>query len=257
MSASISAPDVSTAWVEAVQHLIARPDRHRSNLVVSIENPTSEIDGVRRELERFGASEQDRGKPIPAIHSVAGTIFPKGLYKPNAEAPDQHLYQLERKIRHVVRKHDKNRRGTYFERFVAYPVGQGEPVNQLDRVVRKLRRSAELGHRNGNMFELAAYHPRHDTNPEGFPCLSHLSVTLHRGRLDGAAIYRNHHFLSRAYGNYLGLGEILQFLAAESGFQLGELVCVSSHAELEVSKHGRGRVGALVERCQKALKESK
>lgn len=255
MSVLVRGANVSQAWLAAVEHLFAQPGQRDSNLAVAIDDPTAELGDFRRELDAFARSEGERGRPIPAIHSVAGTIFPSGLYKQHADAPAEHLYEMERLIRHVVRKHSQNRRGTYFERFVAYPLADGEAVNQLDRVLIKLKRAAELGQRNGNKFELAAFHPGRDTNPEGFPCLSHISITLRDGRLDATAVYRNHHFVSRAYGNYLGIGEVMRFLATESGFPVGELLCVSSHAYLEVQKHGRARVEALMQRCAAALED--
>jgi thymidylate synthase len=249
MSFLVRGPDVSRAWLAAVQYLSAQPGNQCSNLAVSIDDPTTEVADLRQQLDAFAEAEGLRGYAVPAIHSVAGTIFPSGLYRPDAQAPAEHLYEMERLIRHVVRKHKENRRGTYFERLVAYPLADGSEVNQLDSVLKKLRRAAELGKRNGNKFELATFHPSRDTNPTAFPCLSHISITLQDGRLDGTAVYRNQYFLARAYGNYLGLGDVLRFLATESGFAMGELLCVSSHAYLEVQEHGRARVEELLQRC--------
>jgi thymidylate synthase len=249
MSVLVRGADVSRAWLATVQHLFAQPGEQCSNLAVSIDNPTAEVADLRQELDAFAEAEGRRGQAVPAIQSVAGTIFPSALYRPNAKAPAEHLYEMERLIRHVIRKHKENKRGTYFERLVAYPLADGSQVNQLDHVLKKLQRAAELGHRNGNRFELATFHPGRDTNPRAFPCLSHISITLQEGRLDCAAVYRNQYFLARAYGNYLGIGEVLKFLAAESGFAVGELLCVSSHAYLEVQEHGRARVEELMHRC--------
>jgi thymidylate synthase len=253
MSVLISGADVSRAWLAAVLELLGQPGAQRSNLAVSIDDPTSEVADIREKLNTFAEAAGRRGQAVPGIHSVAGTIFPSGLYRPNAKAPAEHLYEMERLIRHVVRSHKQNRRGTYFERLVAYPLANGSEVNQLDRVLKKLQRAAELGQRNGNKFELATFHPGRDTNPTAFPCLSHISITLQDGRLDGTAVYRNQYFLARAYGNYLGLGDVLRFLATESGFAVGELLCVSSHAYLEVQEHGRARVEELTQQCASVL----
>jgi hypothetical protein len=62
-------------------------------------------------------------------------------------------------------------------------------------------------------------------------------------------VYRNQYFLARAYGNYLGLGEVLRFLTTESSFAVGELLCVASHAYLEIGEYGRQRVEDLIRRC--------
>jgi hypothetical protein len=47
------------------------------------------------------------------------------------------------------------------------------------------------------------------------------------------AMYRRHHYLARAYGNFLGLARLLNFLAHESGNEVGEMLVVGTHAEVE------------------------
>jgi hypothetical protein len=48
--------------------------------------------------------------------------------------------------------------------------------------------------------------------------------------IDLVAVYRNHDFLKKALGNYIGLGQLLQFIAAESDKKPGRVVCHSVHA---------------------------
>ena len=55
---------------------------------------------------------------------------------------------------------------------------------------------------------------------------SHLSFSLLHGAVSLLAIYRSQDFISWAYGNYLGLGRVLQFVAHESGFPAGDYVRV-------------------------------
>lgn len=50
------------------------------------------------------------------------------------------------------------------------------------------------------------------------------------------AVYRNHDFLERAYGNYWGLCNLLNFIANEVGATPGPLTCVSSHAYVDKKK---------------------
>jgi hypothetical protein len=47
------------------------------------------------------------------------------------------------------------------------------------------------------------------------------------------AVYRNHDFLQKAYGNYWALCNLLCFLAKETNTIAGPLTCVSSHAYVE------------------------
>ncbi len=249
MTAFVSGPDVSSAWLAAVRHLLEEPGEQCSNLGVAIAHPTVERANVRAELEAFAADARRRGLDTPQIDTVAGTIFQTSFYRPGAADPEAHLYELERRIRKVVRRHKQNQKGTYFERLVAYPLADGQEFNQLHHVLGRLRGVASRGERNGNRFELAIFHPQRDPYPFGFPCLSHISLTLRDGVLDATALYRNQYFLDRAYGNYVGIGEVLRFLATESGFAVGELLCVASHAKLEAKDYGRARVSDLVDRC--------
>lgn len=249
MTAWVYGPDVSSAWLAAVSHLLKEPGGQCSNLGVAIGDPTAEHADVRAELDAFAANARRTGKDMPRIDSVAGTIFQTSFYRPGTVDPEGHLYELERRIRKVVRRHPQNRRGTYFERLVAYPLRDDHEFNQLHHVLGRLQSAASHGRRNGNQFELSIFHPERDSYPVGFPCLSHISITLREGVLDATALYRNQYFLDRAYGNYLGIGEVLRFLATESGYAVGELLCVASHASLEAAKYGRARVTEFTERC--------
>lgn len=256
MTTLVSGENVSSAWLAAVSHLLGEPTADCSNLAVAIRNPTLEVGGIRRELEAFREEALREGRKVPpAVDSVAGTIFPAAFYRTSARDPEAHLYEMERKIRHVVRKHPQNRHGTYFERLVAYPVADEREFNQLHHVLERLRSAVRNGRRKGNQFELSLFHPERDPYPVGFPCLSHVSVTLRAGVLDATAIYRNQYYVERAYGNFIGLGNLLRFLATESGFATGELLCVASHAELELSSYGKGRVKSLVDRCSALVEE--
>lgn len=254
MGTWIEAPDVSTAWLAGAERLLLAGG-HESNLAVRILEPLREREAIRRLVEEFGARRRRGRGTWMEIRTVAETIFPSSFYRRAASNPERHLYELERRTRRVVRRHPANRRGTYFQRLVAYPGENGEEVNQLETVVAKLRRAAELGRRNGNAYELVIFHPQRDRNPIGFPCLSYVSVTLNEGRLDATAMYRNQYLLERAYGNYIGLGRLQHFLASESGFEVGELMCVASHVRLEIERYGQRRIASLIADCRRTLEE--
>jgi thymidylate synthase len=155
---------------------------------------------------------------------------------------------------------------------VAWPKGDGSEVNQLDRGIERLISQRKAGRRVAHISEiglgtatevengdlavgLPVYVPGRDNSIMGFPCLSHISLTLSDGRVHMTAVYRNHEFIRRAYGNYLGLGRLLAFVARESGWEVGGLVCISSHADAEVGKRrgfGKGSLEKLVADCGKA-----
>lgn len=271
--ADVHCSDVSTAWLTALERVVDAGGRW-PNLVVRIDDPVAEDACVRVAVDAFIDRRRQRSLGPWPVETVANTLFPRPLYRPGAPDPAGHLYRLERTRRRVRRR--CNPRGDYFERMVAWP-GVDGPVNQLDAVIRRLTKHREAGRRNGTPYEIALAHPEfdaapsvvggdaeaataslqiyapgRDNSPLGFPCLSHVSLSLFDGRLHAAAVYRNHHFLSRAYGNYLGLGRLAAFVAEQSGVGLGSLVCVSSTADAEYVKYGKRAVTELVTCCRAA-----
>lgn len=257
MGAAIVGHNVSRAWLSALEFL-QRQGRDVVNLAVTIEQPLGEDVRIRAVLDRFIADRRKRNsrQSVELVSTVANTIFPHSLYLPRLGPHARtHLYEMSEIARSVSRR--RNRRGTYFERLVAWPLEQAT-VNQLEKVIVRIRNTQERGRDTQNALELSlteprdndtalsertsalpVYSPGRDNNVMGFPCLSHISLSLMDGRLHMTALYRNHEFVRRAYGNYLGLGRLLGFLARESGTEVGELLCVSSHADPEIG-HGAG-----------------
>lgn len=50
-----------------------------------------------------------------------------------------------------------------------------------------------------------------DRRRRGGPFLAHVSLTSVDGSLHLAALHRRHHYLARAYGNFLGLARLRNF----------------------------------------------
>ena len=82
-----------------------------------------------------------------------------------------------------------------------------------------------------------------------FPALSHISFTLKQGKLNLAAMYRNQHFFRKAYGNYVGLSGLMRFLCTEAGCEMGELLCIATHADAEL---GVVKLRQLIEACHES-----
>lgn len=274
MAVHVDEHDLSSAWVTAFDRLLAC-DGELVNLVVTVRSPRTTIEVVTDEVADFLASRRRENagtrNRVELLSSVANTIFPQSLYR---QGDRERLYRLEEEAWAVDRR--RNPRGTYFRRMVAYPVstsGADQSVNQLERVVRKLAAIRRRGNRTANMFEVgvvdvsdqdagdqvAIHSPLKDTSEYGFPCLSHVSFTLADGQLHLTALYRNHGFVRRAYGNYLGLSRLLDFVATEAGWPAGELTCVSTHADAEIHKgrgFGKSALRAFAGRCKALLVEA-
>lgn len=277
MAAMIDERNLSTAWLAALEFLL-RGDGTGTNLMVVIREPVVEDSAIRRTLDAFIGT---RASVFP-IATVANTIFPQSLYLEHlGSKAREHLYAMHAQRRQVMLRHPASKWGTYFDRLVAWPDPRGE-INQLERTIERLRMQlcrnnplssayelgvsavgdddveSEAGSHSPDCgtAELHIHLPGHDRRVRGGPCLSHLSLTLTGGRLHLSALYRNQHFIKRAYGNYLGLSRLLAFLCREVGCPMGEIACLATHADAEVGAEGglgKGALTALVRGARAAV----
>jgi len=260
MAIFIHGPNVSVAWVQGLEALLEL-DGETVNFTVAIDAPTTELPAIRGEVDSFIDERRRTKTGIQRISTVANTIFPQSLYVERLGIDaETHLYEMERRSRPVTRR--RNSRGNYFERMVAWPGADGQTFNQLDQAITRLRRLREAGHQRGNQFEVGLATPAdeaiampvavpgRDRQTIGFPCLSHVSLSLQKGVVHMSALYRNHEFLERAYGNYVGLGRLLRFVAHQSGWPVGELTCVS--ASVTLGRFSKRSLNDLLKACQSA-----
>jgi hypothetical protein len=263
---AIEEASLSFAWCRAVEHLLSQPWGKAVNVVVGF-STIDEDPGIRRAVDAF-LEQTAAAKPrenVLAVESVASTLFPQSWYVPGrADEPRQHLYRMQAKAARVHRRiSGPQERETYFDRLVAYPSASGETVNQLEAQV--LRLQGELTHvgPKSSAYELGVcapgdlriQQPGRDRLMLGFPCLSHISLTLHNGAVHLTALYRNQGFLRKAYGNYVGLARLARFFAIEVGVGVGEIVCVASHADAELGVAGKRVLEALLGDCDAAATE--
>jgi hypothetical protein len=263
---TISSDNVSHAWLEAVEYLIDAGGK-AVHLAVAIERPADpEVDSVRGVLDDFVTQHRAGGDRIWPVTTVANTLFPSAFYRPGRENARDRLYELHAKAQRLQeRMRDPE---NYFNRLVAYPTPDGEQFNQLEFIVDRLikQRRPRKGGRGGALSsayelglgvpadgDLRIQAPGQDRNTMSFPCLSHVSLTLERDTLYLAALYRNQHFIDRAYGNYLGLARLAGFIANEAGVELGEIVCLATHADLQFGDYGKGRIQALASAARAAV----
>ena len=225
----VRARTVSEAWLRAVELVNARPDRSAYHLVVRIERPGEEIEGIRRLADQLLLDLS-----LPLVETVRNTIFPA----PTADrfSEPARLAKHYRIHYPAYRRFKGNKRGTYFGRLVALPDGNGGVVDQLTNVVSKLRERRRMSSR----YELNIYLAREDRNVAmGFPCMSNCAMHLDKGVLHLAASYRNQYLIERGYGNYLGLGQLLQYVSHATGLQAGELLIIAGHADVDHANKGQ------------------
>lgn len=254
--------NLSDAWLRAIDHL-RKVGGTATNFCVAFSD-YSEERSTRKVLDDFiadyRAEGQTKGEMYP-VSTVASTIFPTAFYRwgsPGAESR-RRLYDLHERTMRVERR--MRVKDNYFNRLVSWPSSDG-PLNQLEALVLKLTSQVKARSPKSSWYEVGVEHPEfdvplpggdvrvqspeHDKSLMGFPCLSHLSFTLVGGELHLTAVYRNQHFIARAYGNYVGLARLVKFVADESGCTPGEILCVATHADAQLWL-GKAKVGAMLE----------
>lgn len=272
MSEHVSGSNIAEAWVNAFDRLASAKHHEHVNFTVTIENPGLELSGVRRRLDRAVADLKAGGARFDkSVHTVANTIFPVSLYR--AGRPDAFYAAVRgsqgRRAPSPTSWGSKG--GTYAGRLVRYPThGKGE-LNQIKRIIEFL--DAEKVYRDRYEISLVSespddaleapavctsastFVPGYDNAVRGGQCLSHISLNVTAGKLSMTALYRHQTFVERAYGNFLGLARLQHFLVQESrrDLEVGELMVVASHAEIESSAASQ-RV-ALLQSCKELLTE--
>jgi thymidylate synthase len=242
---TVSGPDISTAWIRACKALDQPPNRRGYHTVVRIADPIADDPRVRFELDRILESKNKQ-----SVRTVANTIFPAALARA-AKDHDALVARYKKLFPSLKRLHQGNRLGTYFDRLINYP-GPGGSTDQIALIIGRLRQQLETrgpmtACYEANLVDPASDHdgeaftvsapvrvPGVDNNIMQFPCLSHCSFQLDReGRLHLTALYRSQYMIERAYGNYVGLGELLAYIAHNSRLQVGGLTVVAGYAQLD------------------------
>lgn len=243
------APTPVSAWVSAARRL--KSDGNQHGLMLHIENPVGSAPGEDDLVCQVDAFLRDHDKC--SVSTVANTIFPAALDSGNGiEAlTERYMGVFERRM------HRQGEWGRYFQRMVAWPNGSAKnasTVNQLAENIRTLKAMREGNAKFfANVTEIALFDPTRDLRKRmNRQCLSFIELKPERDnddwRLSMMAVYRNHYYVQRTLGNLIGLGRLLQFIARETGFEIGTLTIQSTHACLDPDLR-RSDVINLIEAC--------
>lgn len=248
-------------WLAAARHLNAQRGRQAKNLLLEIQRPMDLTEDDHAVMARV---DEALARKNLTLRTVAGTIFPIAMYKQYGRPG---YYEKYKEM--LERGQKANSWGTYAHRMIERP-GRvpGTTINPLEYLVEKLKAEGQPQRKDKKKvsfvatYELGVADPDEDLQPQadvggdvpiydpacdmrdwlGLPCLSHLSfkrVPCDNGHaVDLTAIYRSHHYCTRALGNLIGLGQLLSFVAKESELNVGTLSCLSTHAELDVQEWG-------------------
>ena len=228
---SIIETSFQTAWLEVVKRLSNNKWKLR-NLIVYIENPTTFCQDFHQKICQFG----NRVGLLP-VKDVAYTIFPHKLYE--TKGNHRKLFESYNRPNGLFARIQSRKPswGSYFRRMTQYETSSGRIENQLKNIIHAIK---TRGNVSTAAYTIIIQKPGGEMiRPLGGPCLNYIAVQLERGNpviLGLLAVYRNHDFLERAYGNYWGLCNLTSFLAEETGATCGPLTCVSSQAYVKGNK---------------------
>lgn len=228
------------AWLEVTKELIISRWTLR-NVAVQIRRPELFCRAVDTQISEF-ASREGLLRP----RHVAYTIFPENLYRIMGSGERTFdAYNRQNGWYERTKKKTPWTWGTYFRRMTHYETGGTAVVNQLERIINAINTRQSV---HGAAYTVVLQKPGPDTTRKmGGPCLNYIAVQMESAIpkvLGLLAVYRNHDFLKRAYGNYWGLCNLLRFLASETNSNCGPLTCVSSRAYVDGKK---AALKALVE----------
>ena len=215
-------------WLSAV-NCISAAGGDAYNVIVDIHNPVHHTEQDRVLIMRV--DQFLRSRNANPISTVANTIFPQDLYRRYGAGAMRTEY---------LRAYDRIRKkgwGRYFERMVRWPGKNGETTDQLADLVERIKNQLRARQTFRNVYEMSLFDPVRDPQRNrNRQCLSFLSFKLDpERRLMLTAMYRNHHYIARALGNFIGLGNLMRYIAAEAGTTVGSLTCVSTHAEIDTA----------------------
>ena len=246
--------DLSLAWGRAIRVTAQCGRTEVAPLVVSITGfdqmgKVSENPKIRAELDALLANQG-----LQTVDTVANTIFPASLWNPAAGR--RVLFERYQLI--VPRLHKtspKNRRGIYFERMISG--GPKGKENQLDFAIstyvsrKGVRRS---------VLQVGVFDPDRDHSAAallGFPCLQHVTFAPTDVGLSVNAFYATQYLVEKAYGNYIGICRLGQFVAHEMQLPLIRMTCFTGIAECEISKSKLSKLLETIDSVASATKEEK
>jgi thymidylate synthase len=250
MSVYITGETSADVWIKVMEHLLSVNGRC-FHLVASIARPTDEFKEITRIVDKLADETGTK-----STMENANAIWPRMM-----APPGQDLTKTMKRIREfaipLIKDANPKHADSYLERLVAWRSRDGgQAVPQLENAIVRMWSEKENTAPKSSAYEIPIVSPGLDAGYMGFPCLSHLSFKLDAvaRKIHLTALYRNHHFITHGYGNYIGLGRLLGFVATQVEYGVGELLAISTHADAELQL-GRGRIKTRLVEAARALNE--
>lgn len=229
------------------------------NVIIDIADPIAETEvdaAITREVDTFL-----RNHNVNSLSGVANTIFPQATY--DRHGPDAFYGIYRHRVLPRMKKITRDW-GRYFDRLTEWKKvdgGRVTVINPLDDLVSFMRDQVASDRTYRNVYDMTVFDPTRDAGKvSNRQCLSFLSFKLDsENRLMLTVMYRNHAYIARGLGNFIGLGRFQRFVANQSGAQMGSLTCISTHASIDHGRNckegcaegwTRAEAGALLSACR-------
>jgi thymidylate synthase len=233
----IEEANLSHAWSRAFLHIIDNPGKEVSPLLITLTGFTNgmpnEAPAIREALDNCLKINNEQ-----SVHTVANTIFPTSYWQRSNHDRNK---LFDTYIKNFPRIQDlaptKNHRGLYFERLIAFGSGPNNG-NQLEYIISQYiisQYKSPPGVRR-SMFQASIFDPKRDhvIDPRPpFPCLQHVSFIPQKKSLILNAFYATQQVFNKAYGNYLGLCRLGDFMAHEMGLSFERMNCFVGVAKMD------------------------
>jgi thymidylate synthase len=246
-------------WLSAASAVQTRGGEAH-NVVIDIADPLAETEvdvAIIRKVDAFL-----RDHRANSLGGVANTIFPQETF--DRHGPDAFYGVYRNRLLPRMKKITRDW-GRYFDRLTVWKKVRGKEVttiNPLDDLVGFMRGQIAGERTYRNVYEMTVFDPARDAGKvANRQCLSFLSFKLdHDNRLMLTVMYRNHAYIARGLGNFIGLGRLQKFVADQSGARMGSLTCISTHAEIDHGRSNRegcsegwtrGEANALLDACRR------
>lgn len=227
----ISESSLSLAWGRVFLHTLDNARPTLRPVVVTVDalanlEPPEDAE-VREAMDAALASR----KNMNSVRVSALTIFPYDMWVRRGRPSCQEFsrFCVDRLVPRLKALDRRNCYGTYFERMMCFSgirSGRHFTIDQLSFVIKLLKRPRRSRY---SALQITCFDPAKDHTGQavrGFPCLQQVSVAQDdSGKLAINAYYPTQYVFDRAYGNYLGLCHLGQFLANETGLAFERLTC--------------------------------
>jgi hypothetical protein len=240
-------PGLLEAWANAYLDMKQTPGGEFAPFTVSVNTPSGlSLSAIHDHPMVRALDECLDHDGEQKVEGVAFTIFPERIWRLCGGDREELYREFMRSLRTFVKwEPRKNQGGMYFARVIGFGIDHrtgaklgykasktlAEDGNQLEHVIRQCKKSVERGRKMARMqLQAAIFDPFRDLTTAAqpsFPCLQHLAFDPdpESGGLAVSAFYATQQLYVKAFGNWLGLCRLGEFVAGQAGLKLTRFSC--------------------------------